>query len=738
MAASTYFAQVQQLYIAYFGRPADPTGQAYWAANIDAAKGDISAVIAGFSASNESQELFGNKSTIDKVNAIYQNAFGRALEPAGLAYWVEMLDSGKVSQAQASWTIQQNAGPGDAAAVQNKLTAAQAFTAQIDTTAEINGYQGANAAQVARDFLSGVTSDNATATAAVAGAAAALADAVAVGGVVGNTYVLTDKIDVLTGTANNDLFIGDAGTGGASATVQAADQINGGAGIDTFELYNVSTASVVLPTLTNVERLVLVNPTAAVNLDVSNIKDLTDVVLKGATDANILTVGTGVKATIDGGDAAQTATVNFAATAAAASVALTNGAIVDKLTAAGAALKTLNIASNGSAANTINTLTNATVNTLNISGVQKLAITNALSANFTTVDASTNTGGVDLTFGIADVTVTGGTGNDRINFGTTLTAADKVDGGAGIDTIVVGDAVATTIAGLNASKNIEVAEFSAAATVNLGTAAGELNNASITKLLFTAAGTNTVNAADAAHTYGFSGAADTGALNLATAVSTANVSLEGVTLTTLTVTAATAADAVTVNMASIGTAANIVNVSAVAGSKFNVTGTQDLTFTTAANSVSVDASALKGALTITGSKGADTIILGSGADTVKVQAEGSTYTNLDTVTNFAKVDTLTLESATPGTDLSFAAAGSLVKFDASGVVTFDQALVSAEALVTGAVVQAAYFTYQNNTYIVTNTDAAKTVNEVGSKDLVVKLTGALDLTADAAGIHAAA
>ena len=738
MAASTYFAQVQQLYIAYFGRPADPTGQAYWAANIDAAKGDISAVIAGFSASNESQELFGNKSTIDKVNAIYQNAFGRAPEPAGLAYWVEMLDSGKVSQAQASWTIQQNAGPGDAAAVQNKLTAAQAFTAQIDTTAEINGYQGANAAQVARDFLSGVTSDNATATAAVAGAAAALADAVAVGGVVGNTYVLTDKIDVLTGTANNDLFIGDAGTGGASATVQAADQINGGAGIDTFELYNVSTASVVLPTLTNVERLVLVNPTAAVNLDVSNIKDLTDVVLKGATGANILTVGTGVKATIDGGDAAQTATVNFAATAAAASVALTNGAIVDELTAAGAALKTLNIASNGSAANTINTLTNATVNTLNISGVQKLAITNALSANFTTVDASTNTGGVDLTFGIADVTVTGGTGNDRINFGTTLTAADKVDGGAGIDTIVVGDAVATTIAGLNASKNIEVAEFSAAATVNLGTAAGELNNASITKLLFTAAGTNTVNAADAAHTYGFSGAADTGALNLATAVSTANVSLEGVTLTTLTVTAATAADAVTVNMASIGTAANTVNVSAVAGSKFNVTGTQDLTFTTAANSVSVDASALKGALTITGSKGADTIILGSGADTVKVQAEGSTYTNLDTVTNFAKVDTLTLESATPGTDLSFAAAGSLVKFDASGVVTFDQALVSAEALVTGAVVQAAYFTYQNNTYIVTNTDAAKTVNEVGSKDLVVKLTGALDLTADAAGIHAAA
>ena len=114
MAASTYFAQVQQLYIAYFGRPADPIGQSYWATQIDAANGSIASVIAGFSASTESAALFGNKSTIDKVTAIYQNAFGRAPEPAGLAYWVAQLDSGKVSQAQASWTIQQSAGPGDA------------------------------------------------------------------------------------------------------------------------------------------------------------------------------------------------------------------------------------------------------------------------------------------------------------------------------------------------------------------------------------------------------------------------------------------------------------------------------------------------------------------------------------------------------------------------------------------------------------------------------------------------
>ena len=98
MAASTYFDQVQQLYIAYFGRPADTVGQTYWATQIDAANGSIASVIAGFSASAESVALFGSATSAQKVTAIYQNAFGRAPEAAGLAYWVAQLDSGKVAR----------------------------------------------------------------------------------------------------------------------------------------------------------------------------------------------------------------------------------------------------------------------------------------------------------------------------------------------------------------------------------------------------------------------------------------------------------------------------------------------------------------------------------------------------------------------------------------------------------------------------------------------------------------
>ena len=145
MAASTQ--TIQKMYIAYFGRPADTIGLQYWADKTEAQ------IIAGFSASSESQALFGNQGSAAKVNAIYNNLFARDAEPAGLQYWVQKLESGQVSQAEAMYTILNNAGAGDATAVANKLAAAEAFTAQIDTTPEILGYTGANAAQSAREWL---------------------------------------------------------------------------------------------------------------------------------------------------------------------------------------------------------------------------------------------------------------------------------------------------------------------------------------------------------------------------------------------------------------------------------------------------------------------------------------------------------------------------------------------------------------------------------------------------------
>ena len=452
MAASTYFAQVQQLYIAYFGRPADTIGQAYWANQIDAANGSIASVIAGFSASAESAALFGNKSSIDKVTAIYQNAFGRAPEPAGLAYWVAQLDSGKVSQAQASWTIQQSAGAGDAAAVQNKLTAAQAFTAQIDTTAEITGYQGAAAAESARAFLKTVTADNATATAAVTGAAAAVVAATAVG-VVGATYTLTAGVDNFVGDAGNNVFIGGDG---ASDTYGPADQLDGGAGTDTLKLYGGAVTDK-LPTIKNIENVYLNATTGGLN--VSGIAGVTALELDnagtgtftlGATQA--LKLSNQVGAVSVAGSVAGGVTLNGAGTAAAA-LALT----------APAASTSLNLTTTTKASNI--DLTGAALTSVKVVGDQALILNATGTAALTSVDASAATAGVNYinTTGNLDLTFTGGAGADRVNLGASVTAADKLDGGAGVDTLAIttGGLTTAAVAGI---KGFEVLETVGATT----------------------------------------------------------------------------------------------------------------------------------------------------------------------------------------------------------------------------------------------------------------------------------
>ena len=156
MAASAYFDQVQKLYIAYFGRPADPTGLNYWAANIDASGGNFDAAINGFAASTESQALYAAGTTAQLVTSIYTALFNRLPEAAGLAYWTSLIDAGATTGARAAYQILNSAGPGDAAAIANKVTAANSFTSNIDTSAELAGYSGASSAAIARAWLAKV------------------------------------------------------------------------------------------------------------------------------------------------------------------------------------------------------------------------------------------------------------------------------------------------------------------------------------------------------------------------------------------------------------------------------------------------------------------------------------------------------------------------------------------------------------------------------------------------------
>jgi len=182
--AADYAVVVQQLYIAYFGRPADPAGltnfeNALLTANAPtnfqafnatyATSPAIKALIDSFGTSAESARLYGTGTTADFVGAIYQNVLGRAPFAAGSTYWTIAIDSGALTKGNAALSIMAGAlanttaqGLIDAAAVNNKVTVGSNFTTALNTADQIESYKGQTAAATARTMLSTVSNTTET------------------------------------------------------------------------------------------------------------------------------------------------------------------------------------------------------------------------------------------------------------------------------------------------------------------------------------------------------------------------------------------------------------------------------------------------------------------------------------------------------------------------------------------------------------------------------------------------
>ncbi|ATQ75380.1 hypothetical protein CR152_13275 [Massilia violaceinigra] len=251
MAAATEYTKVaQELYISYFGRPADPAGLAAMTAALAAANAPTSTaglesaykagnvavkdLIDSFGTSAESQALYAGASTSQFVTAIFQNLFNRAPLEAGLTFWKQQIDSGAITKAGAAHAILTGAtdivGGADAAIIARKVAVAEGFTTAVDTDNEVTAYKGAAAAAEARKLLTNV---NATTDVAVYQSTVNTTIAnLVLGTVPGSSLDLTINKDALVGTALNDSFI--ATFTNNDNTLQAGDRINGGGGNDTL------------------------------------------------------------------------------------------------------------------------------------------------------------------------------------------------------------------------------------------------------------------------------------------------------------------------------------------------------------------------------------------------------------------------------------------------------------------------------------------------------------------------
>merc|ERR1712159_485163 len=150
--ANATSTQLQELYVAYFGRAADPTGIDYWKE-----KGITTADFAAdMYAAPEFKSVYGSLTTEAQVNQIYKNLFDRAADVAGLTYWTKEINLGNLQLAEIAvhliWAAQNNEGSADdKTALSNRTAAAAAYTAEVRLTTEgILAYAPLNDVRVQR------------------------------------------------------------------------------------------------------------------------------------------------------------------------------------------------------------------------------------------------------------------------------------------------------------------------------------------------------------------------------------------------------------------------------------------------------------------------------------------------------------------------------------------------------------------------------------------------------------
>ena len=577
--ANATSTQLQELYVAYFGRAADPTGLDYWTE-----KGiTTSKFAADMYAQAEFKDAYGSLSTESQVNQIYQNLFDRDADATGLLYWTKQIDLGNLQLAEIAthliWAAQNNSGSeDDKTALSNKTTAAVAYTAKVkETTAAILAYQaestspwksGVNIAE-AVSYMSGIDKDTPSTTAGIAASVTTITN----NGVpsLSKDYSLTSGVDDIDGTAGVNKIA--AGLTSSSAnTLNSLDEIDGGAGTDTL---NASIATSVTPgSIKNIENVNVTFEAASKTLNATNVTGVTTLTDVGSTSAGTISnIGdTSTKLKVSDNSVGATFTYKASAvTGSADSVDLTlanatGGNTIS--TVITGAIETLNLTSSTSA-NSVRLDTTAT--TLNISGSADLTLgadSTALNTT-TTIDASAATGDItfahDHTTAGQAVTITGGSGNDSLTLTGTnqvagdtlkggagddtltfthasdLTDADIIDGGAGTDTLVGDDGELVALTTANNISNIEVIE--SATSLASGTLTVANIDSSIKSVTLAAganagtvtfgAGTNTLSlgtAAGGALTVNDTGLATNDVLNITTSASADSGNTKAVTI----------------------------------------------------------------------------------------------------------------------------------------------------------------------------------------------------------------
>ena len=166
-------AEVQTAYVAFFGRPAEPSGADFWTSVSDSVTTEQ--MYADFAHQSEYFAQYADfidastgaiTNPVGMLNEVYHNLFNRDIGSEGLGFWAPLLTNGTVTIDDVVLDVLAGAQGADKVAVEAKIAAANAFEAEARAT-DYMGYNGAEAAEDAHDWLAGIY-DGATKDAAIA------------------------------------------------------------------------------------------------------------------------------------------------------------------------------------------------------------------------------------------------------------------------------------------------------------------------------------------------------------------------------------------------------------------------------------------------------------------------------------------------------------------------------------------------------------------------------------------
>ena len=345
MAAANYFEIVQNLYIAYYQRPADPAGLKYWPDQIEAKGGVASSIVNAFATSPESIALYGpiNATNIgDVVDKIYLALFNRVPDAAGKQFYVDGFTAGTFTAGTIALDVLNGATNGDNTAIQNKVQVANAFTAQIDGrdltdpafgtgTSFSATYSGDADAQAARNILKAVTSDPTTVLSPVQVTEQIKTKIADTGDKILTSTGLTFKVTEnptthavsFDGTATGDITIAWAGAVGRTVATFTRAGLTGTASFPKATSIALGATDVLSTSAANIAALPISGATGTVKLTDTSLAaaslNTLNAAIAGALNASTVTTTTGSAADLATLVAAKTAgtialAANFAAT----------------------------------------------------------------------------------------------------------------------------------------------------------------------------------------------------------------------------------------------------------------------------------------------------------------------------------------------------------------------------------------------------------------------------------------